>query len=101
MVVHESNNLPASFRKAYRKRLGSPRKIFSWLALQIIRPVSMSTTCVSVVNIADVSKATFLIQEKNGGFLFKKLLYVQADIQTSDICESGTWHGYYRHNAEI
>jgi len=44
VVVHESSNLCAALRKAYRKRLGSPRKIFSWLTLQIIRPVSMSTT---------------------------------------------------------
>jgi len=44
VVVHESSNLSTAFRKAYRKRLGLPRKIFSWLALQIIRPVSMSTT---------------------------------------------------------
>jgi len=47
VVVHESSNLSAAFRKADRKRLGSPRKIFSWLALQIIRPVSMSTTTYS------------------------------------------------------
>jgi len=44
VVVHESSNLCAALWKAYRKHLGSPRKIFSWLAYQIIRPVSMSTT---------------------------------------------------------
>jgi len=44
VVVHESSSLSAAFRKADRKLLGSPRKILSWLALQIIRPVSMSTT---------------------------------------------------------
>ena len=48
VVVHESINLCAALRKAYRKHLGSPRKIFSWRTLQIIRPVSMSTTVDSV-----------------------------------------------------